>query len=423
MIFLNSSQYLADKKSGLVKNYYSSKSRFNFKYIFEKDAEEKIVFPNDILVETVNDINNLKNFYNMAFEIYKNDRFWIPPLWFEFKYYFKKNNPFWKHSECRLFIAKKNNKIVGRIAGIIDHRFIDKTNKKIGYFGFFECIDDYNCAEALLKSVQDWLISKDIKIMRGPINGRVDFGCGFLETGFNSYPTLLSSYSPKYYISFAEKFSMTKVREQFCYYIDLTKPIPKKLQNKAQKCAESGIKIRKFNRFFIKKDMDMWVKLFLETFEGHWGYVPAKPEDVKTRFGVKQMRWINDPALFLIAEYKNSPVAYIWALPDYNQIVKDMDGRFGPFQMLQFLLKKRQINIGRMPLIGIKKEFRNKNIGSYLNYLIMVEMKRRGYIGADVGWIDEKNTVAHTTIAITGAKLYKKFCVFDKDLYNSKKVL
>ena len=168
--------------------------------------------------------------------------------------------------------------------------------------------------------------------------------------------------------------------------------------------------------------MDMWVDLFLETFEGHWGYVPVKPEEVKTRFGIKQMRWINDPDLFLIAEYKNKPVAYIWALPDYNQIFKDMNGRFGPYQMIQFTFKKRQINIGRMPLIGIKKEFRNKNIGSYLNYLIMVEMKRKGYIGADVGWIDEKNTVAHTTIAITGAKLYKNFCVFDKNLYNSKKV-
>lgn len=423
MNLVNTSQSLPNDKSEMNKNYYNSKSSFSFKYIFETDNLEKVNFPKNIIVETVNDFKNFKNFYNMAFNIYKNDQFWIPPLWIEFKYFFEKKNLFWNHSECKLFIAWKNNKVIGRIAGIINNRFIDKTNKKIGYFGFFECINDDNCAKALLQSVQDWLISKDMEIMRGPINGRVDLGCGFLESGFNSYPTLLSSYSPPYYISFAEKFNMKKVREQICYYIDLTKPIPKTLQNKAQKCAESGIKIRKFNRFFIKKDMNMWVDLFLETFEGHWGYIPVKPEEVKTRFGIKQMRWINDPALFLIAEYKNTPVAYIWSLPDFNQIFKKMNGRFGPYQMLQFLLKKRQINIGRMPLIGIKKEFRNKNIGSYLNYLTMVEMKKKGFIGADVGWIDEKNTVAHTTIAITGAKLYKKFCVFDKDLYNSKKVL
>lgn len=419
----NNSQSLPSNKSEVIKDNYNTKSNFSVKYIFEADSKKKINYPNNIVVETINDIKNLKNFYNMAFKIYKNDKFWIPPFWVEFKYFFKKNNPFWKHSECRLFIAKKNNEIIGRIAGIIDHRFNDKINKKIGYFGFFECVNDYNSAEALLQSVQDWLISKNMKIMRGPINGRVDLGCGFLETGFDSYPTLLSSYSPKYYISFAEKFKMKKIREQFCYYIDLTKPMPKKLQDKSKQCADSGIKIKNFSRFYTKKDMDMWVNLFLETFEGHWGYVPVVPEEVKTRFGVKQMRYIVVPSLFLIAEYNNSPVAYIWSLPDYNQIFKNMKGRLGPYQMLQFILKKRQINIGRMLLIGIKKEFRNKNIGSFLNYLTMVEMKKKGYIGVDVGWIDEKNTVAHTTIAITGAKLYKKFCVFDKDLYNSKKVL
>lgn len=423
MNLLNNSQSLPNDKSEMNKNCYNSKSSFSFKYIFEIDDSEKVNFPKNIIVETVNDFKNFKNFYNIAFKIYKNDQFWIPPFWSEFKYFFKKKNLFWNHSECKLFIAWRNNEVIGRITGIIDYRFIDKTNKKIGYFSFFECINDDNCAKALLQSVQNWLISKDMEIMRGPINGRVDLGCGFLETGFNSYPTLLSSYSPPYYISFAEKFNMKKVREQICYYIDLTKPIPKKLQNKAQKCAESGIKIRKFSKLFTKKDMDMWVNLFLDTFEGHWGYIPVEPEEVKTRFGIKQMRWINDPSLFLIADYNNSPIAYIWSLPDFNQIFKKMNGRFGPYQMLQFLLKKRQINIGRMPLIGIKKEFRNKNIGSYLNYLTMLEMKKKGYIGADVGWIDEKNAVAHTTIAITGAKLYKKFCVFDKDLYNSKKVL
>jgi hypothetical protein len=168
--------------------------------------------------------------------------------------------------------------------------------------------------------------------------------------------------------------------------------------------------------------MKWWIDLFLETFSGHWGFVPVATKEVKTRFGVKQIRWITDPSLFLIAEYNNSPVAYIWALPDYNQIFKKMNGRLGPYQIFQALIDRRHINIGRMPIIGIKKEFRNKNIGSYLNYLILVEMKKRGYIGADVGWIDEKNAVAHSTIAITGAKLYKKFCVFDKDLNNIKKV-
>ena len=78
--------------------------------------------------------------------------------------------------------------------------------------------------------------------------------------------------------------------------------------------------------------------------------------------------------------------------------------------------KKKQISKGKLHYIGIKKELRNQNIGSYLNYEALVEMKNRGYMEAEVGLMDEENAVAHTTIAITGAEPYKKYRVFEKEL-------
>jgi hypothetical protein len=255
--------------------------------------------------------------------------------------------------------------------------------------------------------------------MRGPINGRVDIGCGFLQTGFDSPPRLLSSYSPSYYISFVEKFDMKKVRDLLSYYIDLKKPIPTKLQEKAQECAASGIKIRLFNRLRTQKELKWWIELFLETIADHWGYVPVSPEEVKSRFGIKQLRWIVDSRLFLVAEFKGIPVAYILSSPDYNQVFQKMKGRLGLFQILKFFIMKPRINIGKLHFIGIKKEFRNQNIGSYLNYKTLVEMKNRGYTGAEVGLIDEKNVIARTTISITGAKVYKKFRVFEKNLQHN----
>ncbi len=374
----------------------------------------------DITISTVISNKDLKDFFKLPGYIYKNDNNWVPPFWSEYKAFFKKNNPFWSHAESKLFILRKNKRIVGRIAAIIDYKYCETIGKKIGFFGFFECINDFKCAEALFKSAQEWLTSKGMTVMRGPINGRVDVGCGFLQTGFGSRPSLLSSYSPQYYISFAEKFNMTKARDQLLYYIDLTKPIPKKLKEKAKQCAETGIKIRKFKRLRTHKELKWWIDLFLQTFSEHWGYIPAPPEEVRMRFGIKHLRWFIDSNLFLIAEYNGSPIAYIWSTPDYNQVFQKMNGRLGPYQILKFLMMKRYINIGKLPLIGIKKEFRNKNIGSYLNYLTLLEMKKRGYIGAEVGWIDEGNSSANATILITGAKLYKKFRVFDKMINNTK---
>jgi len=215
---------------------------------------------------------------------------------------------------------------------------------------------------------------------------------------------------------YVEQFGMKKIKDQLSYYIDLTKPIPNKLEEKAQQSILSGVKVRSFNRLRTQKELKWWIDLFLETFSDHWGYVPVSAEEVKTRFGVKQLRWFVDSHLFLIAEIKGAPIAFIWSTPDYNQIFQKMKGRLGPFQILEFLLKKQQINVGKLHFIGIKKEFRNRNIGSLLNYKILVEMKNRGYIGAEVGWIDEENKIAHTTIAITGATLYKIHRVFEKTL-------
>ena len=252
--------------------------------------------------------------------------------------------------------------------------------------------------------------------MRGPINGRVDVGCGFLYSGFDSSPSLLSNYSPAYYISFAEKFNMKKSRDLLLFYVDLTNPIPKKLEEKAKICAEFGITIRPFNRLRTNKELKWWVNFFLETFINHWGYVPVSTEEVKTRFGVKEIRWFVDPHLFLIAEKKGLPVGYLWATPDYNQIFKKINGRLGPIQLLFLLFAKGQINKGKLHLIGIKKEYRKYNIASCLNYKVLVEMKNLGYIGAEIGWVDEKNFPVLKTIAVTGAKIYKIHRVFEKNL-------
>lgn len=387
------------------------------KYIFETDKNEIKKVSQKLTIKTVNNVKKFEKYYNFSFKLYKDNPNWIPPFWIEYKDFFKKNNPFWRHAKAKLFIAYKNDEIVGHIAAIVDDLYCDISKEKIGFFGFFECIKDYKCAEALFQTVQNWLVSKGMTKMQGPIDGRVDVGCGFQYSGFNTPQSLLSSYSPEYYISFAEKFDMKKARDFLTYYIDLKKPIPSKLQEKARQCAVSGVTIRPFNRLRTQKELKWWVKFFLESFVNHWGYIPVSPDEVLSRFGIKQMRWFVDSRLFLIAEYNNSPVAYIWATPDYNQIFRKMNGRFGPVQMLQFFFKKRQINKGKLHFIGIKKELRNQNIGSFLNYEALVEMKNRGYLDAEVGLMDEENAIAHSTISITGAKPYKKFRVFEKELH------
>jgi hypothetical protein len=359
---------------------------------------------------------DLKEFYRVPFQIYQDNPYWVAPFWFEMKSFFNKANPFWSHAQAQLFLAKKNNTIVGRVAAIIDQSYCKLVGEDVGFFGFFECIKDFDCAKALLGAAESWLISKQMKVMRGPIDGRVDVGCGFLSMGYDHRCSLLSSYTPEYYVAFAERYGLKKIRDLFLYHVDLSKPFPKKLQEKAKACLASGVQVRSFNRLRTGRELRWWVSLFLETFADHWGYVPVSAAEVKTRFGIKQLRWFVDAKLFLIAELDNAPVGYLWSTPDYNEVFQKMNGRLGPRQLLQFLFSKQTIKTGKLHLIGIKKEHRNKNIASLLNYRVLLEMKNRGYIGAEVGWMDEQNTIAHTVIALTGAKVIKKHRVFEKPL-------
>ncbi|RLF59656.1 MAG: hypothetical protein DRN27_02050 [Thermoplasmata archaeon] len=389
--------------------------------IFSIEHENQILLNDKIVVEAVTDSKGLNKFYQVPWMIYSNDKNWVPPLWAEFKDFFSSKNPFWKHADVQLFIATKNQKSIGRIAAIIDHLYCNSINEKTGFFGFFESIHNNTCANALLKSAEKWLISKEMTMMQGPINGRIDNGCGFQLSSFHSSPGLLSPYSPEYYLSFAKQYKMKKTRDQISYIIDLTKLLPKELKEKANQCEKSGVKIRRFNRLRTNKELNWWIDLFLETFKDHWGYVPVSGEEVRSRFGVKQLRWIVDPGLFLIAEKNDEPIAYIWSTPDYNQLFKKMNGKINSIQTINFLLKKNQIKKGILQFIGIKKGVRNQNIGSLLNYKILVEMKKRGYTVAEVGWIDEQNIVAHKTISYTGATVYKKFRVFEKNIKQTER--
>ena len=348
--------------------------------------------------------------------MYRDTPFWVPPFWNDLKGFFKKKNLFWSHAECRLFIARKQDKIVGRIAAIIDYAYCESVKENIGYFGFFECVEDYDCAQALLQVAEEWLCSKNMRVMRGPIDGRIDIGCGFLSMGFDQRASVLSTYSPAYYLTFATHYGLKKARDFFHYTIDLTKPLSKELQEKAQQSESFGIVVRPFNRLHTGRELTWWIPLFLDTFSDHWGFVPVNPDEVKTRFGVKQLRWFVDPKLFLIAESKGAPVGYLWSTPEYNQVFQHMRGRLGPYNLLRFLFTERKINVGTLHFIGIKKEFRDQHIGSLLNYHALAEMKDRGYARAEVGYIDEQNTTAQSTIAITGATVHKKHRVFEKDL-------
>ncbi len=311
-------------------------------YIFESPACETPQVHDAGMLRYVASFKDFKQFYTVCWKMYHDDPYWVAPFWRELRDFFTVRNPFWTHAEAQLFIAYDHGEPVGRIAAIIDHLYHEQ-NKKIGYFGFFECIDNYDIASRLFTAAEKWLKSHGITHMRGPINGRIDIGCGFLYKGFNQTPFILGSYSPKYYVDFAERYGMQKCRDLVSYHLDLTKPIPESVKETAEQVAKNNLTIRGFNRLRADREIKWWIPLMMEQFSNHWGYVNVPEKEVRMRFGVKQARWFVDSKLFLIVEINGKPISFKWSTPDYNQVFKKFKGKLGPLQLIQFFLGKKKI--------------------------------------------------------------------------------
>ncbi len=130
-----------------------------------------------------------KRFIRFLWDVYANDPLWVPPLMMDReKLIDRKKNPFYAHSDMELFLAVRGGKVVGRIGAIINHNHNKEHNEKMGFFGFFESVNDQSVANALLDAAKKYLQSKGATAMRGPANPSVNDEYGLLVEGFDRSP-------------------------------------------------------------------------------------------------------------------------------------------------------------------------------------------------------------------------------------------
>jgi hypothetical protein len=184
-----------------------------------------------------NPANSLR-FLEVSYNIYNGDPNWVAPLLGDLKLVFDDKNPLFHEAEMALWIARKNGRDVGRIAGILDRRATKDPADKMAFFGFFECIDDPAISRALFKVVFDWARQKGAKRMQGPMNPTTNDECGLLVDGFDSPPVFMMTYNPRYYIGMMESEGMVEAKDLLAYRIDLSTLPMDRLSRIAKKVRE-----------------------------------------------------------------------------------------------------------------------------------------------------------------------------------------
>lgn len=367
---------------------------------------------NGIDVIEVETPQQLKSFIMLPFRLYKDEPNWVPPLISERKQFFDKSkNPFYRGAKTKLFLALKEGEAVGRIATCVNFYHNEFHMEKVGFFGFFESIDDFEVASKLFKVAMITLKSEGMEKMRGPTNFSTNHEIGFLIEGFDKPPTVMNPYNKPYLPKLAEKFGLKKIMDLNAYLITRETPISDRQVALVNRIKERNkIQIRSVNLSKFDEEVRLINKIYNQAWERNWGFVPM-PED-EFFYMAKELKQLVEEDLVMIAYVNGEPAAFSMAVPDINQVLIGLNGRLFPFGIFKVIWNtkiRRKITGVRMLTMGVIPKFQKRGIDNIFYVDTYLKGVERGYHWAELSWILETNELMCRAAENMGAKLYKKY--------------
>jgi len=363
--------------------------------------------------------NDLEDFIQVAFDIYADDPAWVAPLNMEIKDRLTpEKNPFFEHAEVALFTAWKDGRAVGRISAQIDHEHLRIHQDNVGFFGFFDTIDDQEVASALVEAAEQWLVSRGMSVMRGPFSLSINEESGLLVEGFDKPPTIMSPHHRDYQGSLAEGAGLAKIKDCYGWWYDVA------IAPRAQKAWEMiaalpEVRFRTVNRKNLDAEVHDILSVFNDAWQHNWGFVPATDAEAK-KMAADLKLILNDLSFF--AEIDGQPVAICICPPNLNEVVYDFKGKLSPLNVGKLLwrLKVKGPKSARLMMLGIRSELRGKKRYAPLAMAMIGELIRRGlrmgYEWAELGWTLEDNRLINAAIRSVGAKIYKRYRIYEKPI-------
>lgn len=356
-----------------------------------------------------------RQFIRFPWKIYSKNSPWVPPLISDAIDILREDgNPFWLHSKKQLFLAYGDKgKVIGRIAAIIDYNYINFQNDNCGFFGFFECIDDPAAAKALFEAAKSWLNEKGVKKMMGPMNPSTNDELGFLSEGFDLAPSLMMSYTPRYYPELAQKAGLKKIKELYAYDMDVTGDSRVGRLERVVRMANKKLptlKVRSLCKDSFDEDLKSAISIYNRAWEKNWGFVPWSDEEFS--YLASKIKPLLDPDMIIIASVADAPVGMLISLPDYNQVLKKLNGSLLPFGVFKYLYYKNKIDRLRLMVMGVIKEYRHKGIEAVMYEKGLKNALKNGYKHCELSWVLDDNIMTQRTAEMMNGKIYKKYSIY-----------
>jgi GNAT superfamily N-acetyltransferase len=371
---------------------------------------------NDIRIEAVDSKSGKKEFIKFPWRIYKNDQNWVSPLISDMKEKLDpQRNPFFEHAEMELFMAYRGDKPVGRIAAILDQAHISFNKEKAVFFGMFESINDDKVAGALLDRAAQWGREKNMIIMRGPMNLSMNDECAFLVEGFDSPPVIMMSYNPRYYIDLMQRCGMKKAKDLYAYHMTRDRESKRRIAAVVDQVKKKlPVTLRSVNLKDIDNETLRIKAIYNQGWVDNWGFVPWTDKEMEHM--ADKLKVVADPDLIILAESQGKPVGFAFGLPNFNEVLQQLNGRLFPFGFFKFLIYRNKIKGFRAVVFGLVKEFHNTGLSYYLYSRLEKNALKKGYQWAETSWQLEDNEAVNCFVESVGGRRYKTYRLFERKL-------
>ena len=363
-----------------------------------------------------------KVFVNLAWDVYRDDPAWVPPLKDEVHGLITPGkNPWFEHAKAKFWLAERGGKPVGRISAQVDELVLEHMGNGTGQWGMLET-RDAEAASALIATAEDWLREQGMTSALGPISLSIWDEPGLEIEGFDEPPTVMMGHHRPEYRQWIEAAGYTKAKDLLTYEVNIADWWDERISRLiAMGEKNKRIRMRKVDKSKFDSEARLILNLLNDAWSDNWGYVPLTESEIA--YAGKKLKPIIYNELVWIAYYDDEPVAFMITLPDINELIRDLDGELFPFGWMKLLwrLRKPKTSRARVPLMGVAKKLHHTRLASQLAFML-IEFTRREVVSkfgvkiGEFGWILEDNKGMLSIAELPGARVNHRYRIYRKPL-------
>ncbi len=372
-----------------------------------------------VTIRPVRSARDLRRFVDLPYALHEGDPIWTPPLDDDFRRTLSPENPLFRDGRGarELFLAWEGSRPVGRVLAHVHHAHNERHGERAGFFGLLECADDLGVAKALLDAAADHHRASGLTLLRGPYELTISQCIGAVTAGFDEPPSTSQSWNAPHIPRLLEALGFEVVyRATTCRLDDVMACDHAAMIGDKHRAllADPALRVRGWDMTRFDAELAAAINLLNTSFAGNYGFVPLS--DPEVAFFAAPMKRLVRPELTVFLELAGEPVGVGMALPDFNVLVRRMNGRLWPLGWAKFLLGAPKVDAAVIQFIGTSPAHQNKGLIRIVVSELIRRLQAAGIRTLDGTWVGDVNVKSLAQARAMGMRDKHRLALYERKL-------